>query len=205
MENVNGAERRNPSGHGSLLSQALRGDSNGHSQHSQGAAGSMRGAASQRSSEESLRSLEFRPEGSHGAAKSMQRTGSHGNHTSPAEVLLPLRGTAHVMICQLACNLLLDPIWPFNLNMRALVFLKQSDIHCCIDSVKHSEQPLRSQWSSKEKSRAQSARSPKLGWSAKRVTAMTYCLLSEVCPHSSGWTRPHVSGLCSQVCRAAAH
>ena len=89
MENVNGAERRNPLGHGSLLSQALRGDSNGHSHPSLGAVGSMRGGASQRSSEESLLSLDFRPDGSQGAAKFMQRTGSHGNHTSPAEVLLP--------------------------------------------------------------------------------------------------------------------
>ena len=101
MENVNGHERRNP--HGSLLSQALRGDSNGHSQHSLGAVGSMRGGASQRSSEESLHSLEFRPDGSLGAAKSMPRASSQGNQTSPAEVpslyccsmrVLPLKGAS---------------------------------------------------------------------------------------------------------------
>ncbi|KAK9868977.1 hypothetical protein WJX84_000932 [Apatococcus fuscideae] len=86
MENVNGAQTRTGSGHGSLLSAALRGDGNGTSHHSLAAVGAMRGPQSRRSSEESLHSVDFRTDATQALPKSMPRNGSHADQTSPAEM-----------------------------------------------------------------------------------------------------------------------
>ena len=85
LEHANGVEKRPGSHHGSLLSQALRGDStaNGHS-HGHLAGSMHRGAASHRSSEESLHSLDLHPEPQH--SRPMPRTNSNGHQPSPAEV-----------------------------------------------------------------------------------------------------------------------